>query len=132
MAITTLPPATEPLEWTEAVRVRESAARERFVLAHGPLVRAIAQRILTRLPSSVELSDLVNDGVVGLIEAIDRFDASRNVRFSAFAESRVRGAILDALRARDAASRSLRRKLREMDSAASRAEQRLGRPPEED
>lgn len=119
-------------EWGEEVRVFGSPERERFVLAHAPLVRSIAQRILVRLPSSVELSDLVSDGVVGLIEAIERFDPARGVRFGSFAEARIRGAILDSLRARDVASRSLRRKLREMDSAALRAERRLGRAPGDD
>jgi RNA polymerase sigma factor for flagellar operon FliA len=115
--------------WDERVRVFGSEQREAFVLAHAPLVRFIAQRILFRLPSSVELQDLVNEGVVGLIEAIERYDPGRGVRFGSFAEVRIRGAILDSLRARDVASRSLRRRLREMDSAAQRAEQRLGRAP---
>ncbi len=118
---------TRSEEWDEKARIRGSAEHERFVLANAPMVRYLAQRILSRLPASVELSDLVNDGVVGLMEAIERFDPSRGVRFRSFAESRVRGAILDALRARDAAPRSLRRKLRAMDSAASRVEHRLGR-----
>lgn len=106
--------------------------RERFVLAHAPLVRYVAQRIVSRLPSTVEICDLINDGIVGLIEAIDRFEPSRGIRFSSFAESRVRGAILDALRDRDAASRSLRRKIRALDSASARVEQRLGRAPGDD
>jgi RNA polymerase sigma factor for flagellar operon FliA len=120
-------PHNPDTEWRDSVRAFGTPERERFVLAHAPMVRFIAQRILQRLPSSVELSDLVNDGVVGLIEAIERYDPARGVRFASFAESRVRGAILDSLRARDLASRSLRRRLRELDSAAQRAEQRLGR-----
>jgi len=128
-----IPRAANPAaEWREEVRTFGSTEREQFVLAHAPLVRFIAQRILQRLPASVELSDLVSEGVVGLIEAIERFDPSRGVKFGSFAESRIRGAILDSLRARDVASRSLRRKLREMDSAALRAEKRLGRAPEDE
>ena len=119
-------------EWSAAVRMPGSAERERFILAHAPLVRYVAQRILARLPSSVDVADLVNDGLVGLIEALDRFDPSRGVRFSSFAESRVRGAILDALREKDSAPRSLRRKLRALDSATLRAEQQLGRAPGDD
>lgn len=119
------------VEWDEGVRLPGSSQRERFVLAHAPLVRAIAQRILQRLPSTVELADLVNEGVVGLIEAIERFDSARGARFGSFAEARIRGAILDSLRARDIASRSLRRKLKEMESALQSAEQRLGRTPDD-
>lgn len=122
----------DALQWREGIRVHGSPERERFVLAHAPLVRYVAQRILSRLPSSVELQDLVNDGLVGLMEAIDRFDPGRGIRFGSFAEARVRGAILDALRERDAASRSLRRKLRELDAATARVEQRLGRAPSDE
>lgn len=122
----------DPAEWSEKVRVRGSLERERFVLVHAPMVRYIAQRILSRLPSSVELADLVNDGLVGLIEAIERFDPARGVRFGSFADQRVRGAILDALRARDMASRSLRRRLRALDSAVQKLEQQLGRAPKDE
>src|SRR5258705_165783 len=127
------PRATNPAaEWRDEGRTFGSTQREQVVLAHAPLVRFIAQRVLQRPPAPVQLSDLVSEGVVGLIEAIERFDPARGVRFGSFAESRIRGAILDSLRARDVASRSLRRKLREMDSAALRAEKRLGRAPEDD
>lgn len=122
----------EAPEWSDGVRVPGTAERERFVLAHAPLVRYVAQRIVARLPSSVEVADLVNDGLVGLIEALERFDPSRGVRFSTFAEARVRGAILDALREQDSAPRALRRQLRALDSAALRAEQQLGRAPDDD
>lgn len=133
METTEIPRVANPAaEWSEGVRDFGSPEREQFVLAHALLVRFIAQRILQRLPASVELADLVSEGVVGLIEAIERFDPSRGVRFGSFAESRIRGAILDSLRARDVAPRSLRRKLREMDSASKRAERRLGRAPEDE
>jgi RNA polymerase sigma factor for flagellar operon FliA len=119
-------------EWRDAVRICGSPDREHFVLAHASLIRCIAHRIQSRLPSSIELSDLVNDGVLGLIDAINRFDPARGVIFGAFAEPRIRGAILDSLRARDVAPRSLRRKVREMESASRRAQLRLGRTPDDE
>lgn len=119
-------------QWGEGVRVFGSPEREHFVLAHASLIKHIAHRIQSRLPSSIDLSDLVNDGVLGLIDAIDRFDPGRGVPFGAFAELRIRGAILDSLRARDFAPRSLRRKVREMESAIRSAQLRLGRPPDDE
>jgi RNA polymerase sigma factor FliA len=101
--------------------------RDALVEAHLPQVRLIADRLAARLPSSVDRDDLVGAGVIGLLDAVDRYDASRGVLFKTFAEMRVRGAMLDSLRDLDWAPRSLRRRAREVEEAIRRVEQRLGR-----
>jgi RNA polymerase sigma factor for flagellar operon FliA len=107
-------------------------ARESLIIDHLPKVKYIADRIAAKLPPSVERDDLYGAGVVGLIDAVERYDDSRGVAFTTFAEMRVRGAILDNLRSLDWASRSSRRKAREIQASYSRLEQELGRPASED
>jgi RNA polymerase sigma factor for flagellar operon FliA len=91
----------------------------------------IAQRIRERLPQHVELGDLVNAGVIGLLEASRTFDISKNAQFKTFAKFRIRGAILDSLRASDWGSRYIRRRGREIVEATARLEGKLGRHPTE-
>lgn len=105
------------------------AAREDMILKHYPLVRTIAGRMARRLPSNVDLDELVMVGTVGLIDAIDRFDPARGVPFKSYAEIRVRGAIVDALRESDWVPRSVRRKFRRIDTARTELRQRLDRDP---
>ena len=83
--------------------------RERLILEHYPLVRTIACRMVRRFPASVDVDELINVGAMGLIDAVDRFDPSRQVPFKAYAEIRIRGAIVDALREADWVPRSVRR-----------------------
>jgi RNA polymerase sigma factor for flagellar operon FliA len=78
-----------------------SDERERLILEHLPQVRLIARRIQERLPESISLDDLISTGVLGLISAIDNFDASHNVKLKTYAEYKIRGAILDSLRGLD-------------------------------
>ena len=106
--------------------------RERLILEHLPQVRLIARRIHDRLPESVSLEDLVSTGIVGLISAIDRFDASHNVKLKTYAEYKIRGAILDSLRGLDWAPRQQRKRSKQIEAAISVAEQRLHRSPSED
>lgn len=103
--------------------------RNEIILRELPQVQYIASRILERLPQQVELCDLVNAGVIGLLEAYRAFDSSKNAQFSTFAKFRIRGAILDSLRALDWGSRSIRRKAREITDATTRLESTLGRSP---
>ena len=103
--------------------------RNALVLQELPQVYFIASRILERLPQHVELEDLVNAGVIGLLEACQNFDSSKNAQFKTFAKFRIRGAILDSLRVLDWGSRGLRRKAREITEATSRLEGMLGRLP---
>src|SRR5437879_1061064 len=106
--------------------------RERLILEHLPQVRLIARRIHDRLPESVSLEDLVSTGIGGLISAIDRFDASHNVKLKTYAEYKIRGAILDSLRGLDWAPRQQRKRSKQIEAAISVAEQRLHRSPSED
>ncbi len=107
------------------------ADRERLILEHLPQVRLIARKIHERVPSSVAFDDLLSAGVIGLIQAIDNFDAGQGVKLRTYAEFRIRGAILDSLREGDWAPRMKRKLARELEAAVTRAEQALGRAPEE-
>jgi RNA polymerase sigma factor for flagellar operon FliA len=103
--------------------------RNEIIMQELPQVQYIASRILERLPQQVELSDLINAGVIGLLEAYRAFDPTKNAQFSTFAKFRIRGAILDGLRALDWGSRGIRRKAREIAEATLRLEATLGRSP---
>jgi len=105
--------------------------RNELVMQELQQVYYIAARIRERLPQHVELEDLVNAGVIGLLEASRNFDSSKNAQFKAFAKFRIRGAILDSLRESDWGSRSLRRRGREISDATARLEAKLGRRPAE-
>ncbi len=108
-----------------------SGHRNEQATRHMPLVRRIAQRLLARLPANVELDDLVQAGMIGLMEAVERFDQAHGIAFEAYATSRVRGAMLDELRAGDWLPRSARRSQRDIEGAIHRLEQRLQRAPGE-
>ena len=100
-----------------------------MILSHYPVVRMIAARLVRRLPSHVDSDELINIGTVGLIEAIDRFDPGRGVPFKSFAELRIKGAMVDALRAGDWVPRSVRRKFRRIEEARLKLKSALDRDP---
>jgi len=106
--------------------------RERLILDHLPQVRLIARRIQERLPDCISLDDLVSNGVLGLISAIDNFDPTHNVKLKTYAEYKIRGAILDGLRGLDWAPRQKRRKSKQIEAAIAVAEQRVQGPPTEE
>ena len=106
--------------------------RERLILEHLPQVRLIARRIQERLPKNISLEDLVSTGVIGLISAIDHFDASQNVKLKTYAEYKIRGAILDSLRGLDWAPRQKRRKTKQIEAAIAAVEQQVQHAPSED
>lgn len=106
--------------------------REQLILEHLPQVRGIARRIHERLPPNVHLDDLISAGILGLISAIDNFDASQSAKLSTYAEYKIRGAILDSLRGMDWAPRLRRKRARTIDAAIAAAEQRLGRTATEE
>ena len=108
----------------------EASNRKQLILEYLPYVKRVVNRIVVHLPSGVEREDLYNVGVIGLIQAIDRFDPSRDNKFTTYAVFRIRGAVLSELRSRDFLSRLSRRKIRELDRACAKLEQRLGRPAE--
>lgn len=102
--------------------------RDELILTYTPLIKYIATRLASRLPPNVSLDDLVSSGIIGLIDAIDKFDLSKNVQFKTYAEFRIKGAMLDELRALDWVPRSVRGKISKLESANSAMEQKLGRP----
>ncbi len=106
--------------------------RNALVEAHLPQVKFIAERMAAKLPPSVDRDDLIGAGVLGLLDAVDKFDPARGVQFKTYAEMRVRGAMLDSLRSLDWAPRSMRHRAREIEAAYHRIEQERGRSAEED
>jgi len=108
----------------------DPAQRDALVMAHVDLVKSMASRLGRRLPSQVELSELVSVGVLGLIEAANRYQPSLGVPFDAFARRRINGAMLDALRGLDWVPRSLRKLQRDVDGAMTHLRHTLGREPE--
>jgi RNA polymerase sigma factor for flagellar operon FliA len=102
--------------------------KEQLIKTYAPLIKYIAQRMLRKLPRHIELEDLINSGVLGLMDAIEKFDPTRDIKFKTYAEIRIRGAILDGLRAQDWAPRSLRQKASKIASTYAQVEQKLGRP----
>jgi RNA polymerase sigma factor for flagellar operon FliA len=101
-------------------------SREELVLEYAPLIKYIAQKIASRLPANIELDDLISSGVIGLIDAMDKYDSSRDNKFKTYAEFRIRGAILDELRAQDWVPRSVREKAKALERCYSRIEQKKG------
>jgi len=101
--------------------------RDQLILEYLPYVKRIVHRIAIHLPPNVETEDLMNVGVIGLIQAIDRYDPSRDNKFTTYAAFRIRGAVLSELRSRDFLSRSNRRKIRELERTYLQLEQKLGR-----
>lgn len=104
-----------------------NSTRERLVLEYAPLIKYIAQKIAARLPANIELDDLMSSGVIGLMDAIEKYDASRDNKFKTYAEFRIRGAILDELRAQDWVPRSVREKAKILERCYSKIEQLKGR-----
>ncbi|MBI4290293.1 MAG: RNA polymerase sigma factor FliA [Betaproteobacteria bacterium] len=107
--------------------VDTNAAIEKF----SPLVKRMAHHMLAKLPASVQIDDMIQAGLIGLMDALNRYEESQGTQFETYASQRIRGAMLDELRAGDWLPRGLRRSLREIESAAAKLEQRLGRPPSE-
>ena len=119
-------------EATSRYRVHSAEDRERLILEHLPQVRLIARRIHDRIPVSINLDDLISAGVVGLISAIDHFDARHDVKLKTYAEYKIRGAILDSLRGLDWAPRQQRRRSRLIENAIGSLEQVHQRVPEDE
>ncbi len=115
--------------WRRYKEEDDDSARERLVVAYSPLVKFVAGRTGARLPSHVEQADLISYGMIGLIEAMERFEPLRQIRFETFAMQRIRGAIIDELRSLDWVPRSVRFRAREIEEANSKLEHKLGRAP---
>jgi RNA polymerase sigma factor FliA len=117
--------------WREYRATKDPGLRNRLVLQYAPLVKYVVGRLRTRMPDTVEQDDLVSDGVLGLIDAIERFEPARGLSFQTFAVPRIRGAIIDGMRSMDFVPRSVREKLRLIQRARMTLEEKLGRTPEE-
>jgi RNA polymerase sigma factor for flagellar operon FliA len=102
--------------------------RNELILTYTPLIKYIAARLAARLPAQVSLDDLISCGIIGLIDAINKFDINKNVQFKTYAEFRVKGAMLDELRALDWVPRSIRRKTTDLEKAYADIEKQVGRP----
>lgn len=109
-----------------------AASREQFILDHLPQVNWIATRIHEKLPGNTNLEDLISIGIIGLINAIDNFDPSFNVKLKTYAEYKIRGAILDSVRGMDGIAPHKRKRLKLVQTAMSALEQRLQRAPSEE
>ena len=117
------------LAWDEYKASGSSTARDQLILHYSPLVKYVAGRVAVGLPANIEQADLISYGIFGLIDAIDKYDRGRNIKFETYAISRIRGAIIDELRAIDWVPRSVRYKAREVEKAYAALENKLKRPP---
>jgi RNA polymerase sigma factor FliA len=115
--------------WDKWFESRDPIARDRIIVHYSPLVKFVAGRVGAGLPSSVDPGDLVSAGVFGLIDAVERFDPGRGVKFETFAVPRIRGAVFDGLRSLDWVPRSVRSRAREVERAFTELESRHGRAP---
>jgi RNA polymerase sigma factor for flagellar operon FliA len=120
------------MQWTRWLNRRNNAARDHLIVHYSPLVKFVAGRVGAGLPSSVDPGDLVSSGIFGLIDAIERYDPERGVKFETFAVPRIRGAIYDGLRQLDWVPRSVRSRAREVERGISELEHRLGRGPSDE
>ena len=116
---------------TKKIVPKDPAYRDQLITEYLPYVKRIVQRLAVHLPATVDIDDLMNVGVIGLIQAVDRYDPGRDNKFMTYAIFRIKGAVLSELRARDFLSRSNRRKIRELESAYLRVQQKLGREADE-
>lgn len=115
--------------WEDYARVKTPDLREKLILEYAPLVKVVAGRLSMYLGYNVEYEDLVSYGVFGLIDAIDKFDMGKEVKFETYASLRIRGAILDQIRKMDWIPRTIRQRQKQIDTAMKELEQRNGKPP---
>jgi len=117
--------------WERYTRHGDRNAREELILRYTPLVKYVVGRLAIGLPAAMDREDLINCGVIGLIEAVDRFQPARGVKFESYAIARIRGQVLDTLRQLDVLPRSAHRQAREIESAIAELSQLFGRIPED-
>ena len=118
---------TEEERWQHYRQTRDPKLREAFIKQYAPLVKYVAGKVAMGMPHNVEFDDLVGFGVFGLLDAIDKYDPEKNVKFKTYAVTRIRGAIFDELRQIDWVPRSIRQKTREIEATISSLEAQLGR-----
>ncbi|MGC8764434.1 MAG: RNA polymerase sigma factor WhiG [Brevinematia bacterium] len=120
---------TEEELWEKYSKTKDQKIRNYFIEKYAPLVKYVAGRVAMNVPNNVDFNDLVSYGVLGLIDAIDKFDPKREIKFKTYAVTRIRGSIFDQLRAIDWLPRSVRQKAKEIERAISDLEGKLGRSP---
>jgi RNA polymerase sigma factor FliA len=118
--------------WRQYKSTRDLAVRDRLILTYAPLVKYVAGRLGSGLPAHVDEGDLVSYGLLGLIGAIERYDPDRDVKFETYAIARIKGSIIDELRAMDWVPRSVRSRAREIERAIGDLESKLGRAPNDE
>jgi RNA polymerase sigma factor for flagellar operon FliA len=118
--------------WRTYRRTGDGALRDRLILNYAPIVKYVAGRLGSGLPAHVDEGDLVSYGLLGLISAIERYDPGRDVKFETYAFARIKGSILDELRALDWVPRSVRSRARQIERAMSELEAKLGRAPSDE
>lgn len=112
----------------EAYRTVDDFEKEELIKSYLPLVKKVVHRLSGRLPKDVDLKEMLNSGIIGLVDALEKYDPKHETNFSTYAQFRIRGAILDSFRSQDWLPRSLRFKSHKIESAYGRVEQRIGRP----
>lgn len=127
-----VPDVDPDILWADYKETHSPEAREKVILHYAPLVKYVAGRVSTGLPPSVEFGDLVSYGVFGLLDAIEKYDPSRGIKFETYAIARIKGAIIDELRAEDWVPRSVRFKAREIERVYIALESELRRIPTDD
>src|SRR5205823_2314765 len=116
--------------WSDYKRTGARDARDRLIVHYSPLVKYVAGRVSAGLPQNIEQADLVSYGIFGLIDAIDKFDTARGIKFETYAIARIKGSIIDELRSIDWVPRSVRAKARSVEKAYAKLENELHRMPE--
>ena len=118
--------------WQEYLQTRSSTAREELILRYAPVVKRVVGRMMMTLPATLDMDDLLSYGAIGLIDAVEKFDPHRGIKFETYAVSRIRGTIYDELRALDWIPRSVRQKAKDLERAYSELEHTLGRSVSEE
>lgn len=123
---------TEEDLWKKYRKTREPAIREHLIKKYAPLVKYVAGKVAVGMPHNVEFDDLVGYGIFGLLDAIEKFDPEKHVKFKTYAVTRIRGSIFDELRSIDWVPRSVRQKSREVEETITTLEAQLGRTASDD
>jgi RNA polymerase sigma factor FliA len=118
--------------WREYAKSKDQGVRDRLILTYAPLVKYVAGRLGSGLPAHVDENDLVSYGLLGLIGAIERFDPDRDIKFETYAIARIKGSIIDELRAMDWVPRSVRSRARDIERAIAELERKLHRAPSDE
>lgn len=122
----------EVTDWLRFKEDGDDTARQKLAERYLPLVKTVVDRMAYRLPSNVDREDLVSEGIIGLLDALDKFEPQRMSKFESYAVTRIRGSVLDYLRQSDWAPRSLRQKSREIEQAYTEVERKTGRAAQDD